>query len=343
MSIPIEKLLAVETIVVHAYGDGMCPDGLASAIILDDILPGREIVFATHGGRPIEPKPNTLFCDICPPDLLVKEFQAVGAIVLDHHKGYEGAQERITKSFEHHVFADEVLEPGVSGALLAFRHVWKPVHAHIAEKWPNLDINAYAGGLDPEFVERFAALVGVRDTFQKKSPDWQEANEQMRALLFYPPSHWVSSEAWGRSERPVNILRKVQRVDYMARMAVGKISLVKKVEDTKKQAAQALHFISDGGVNVVVFPSRYVSDVALLVEAEFVLGFQYVIEGGQPYMEISTRSHGDFDCAAFCAFFKGGGHTKAAGCKIKIEPDDPNPFVLLRRMMGQFESRTRDP
>jgi nanoRNase/pAp phosphatase (c-di-AMP/oligoRNAs hydrolase) len=60
-------------------------------------------------------------------------------------------------------------------------------------------------------------------------------------------------------------------------------------------------------------------------------------------LEISTRSRGSYDCAAFCTFFKGGGHTKAAGCKLKVESDDPNPFVTIRRMIGQFEARTSDP
>lgn len=342
MNIPIEKLLKVETFVVHAYSDGMCPDGLASAIILDDILPDREIIFATHQSRtPLPCKPNMLFCDICPPDNRVQEFQAVSAIVLDHHKGYEGAQECITKSFEHHVFADEKEEPGVSGALLAYRHVWRPVYEHIAKGWSREKGSDPDCGMDPIFVERFATLAGVRDTFQKQSPDWQEANEQMRALLFYPPSHWVSSESWGRSDKPTNILRKAKRTEYESRMEVGRIALAKKVEDTKRQAEQVVRFVSDEGVSVAVFPSRYVSDVASMIDAEFAIGFQYVVESGQPKLEISTRSRGDYNCTAFCTFFGGGGHTNAAGCKVDVWPDSPNPFVQIRAMLGQFEARAR--
>ena len=99
MTIPIEKLQAVKTIVVH----GNCPDGLASAIVLDDVLPGREIIHAVHQITPLEAKPGLLFCDICPPRDRVQEFRDVGTIVLNHHK----TQRDLIESFEHHAFGDE--------------------------------------------------------------------------------------------------------------------------------------------------------------------------------------------------------------------------------------------
>lgn len=111
-TIPIEKLEAVRTIVTHAY----CPDGIASARILRDVLPGREILYMTHNTPELAALPATegmLFCDFCPPHDRLDAFRAVDTIVLDHHKSVREDVE----SFSLHVFADEALEPGVCGAV----------------------------------------------------------------------------------------------------------------------------------------------------------------------------------------------------------------------------------
>lgn len=43
--------------------------------------------------------------------------------------------------------------------------------------------------------------------------------------------------------------------------------------------------------------------------------------------KVSSRANGDYDCAAVCAAFGGGGHTRAAGCTI--EADTPADAVAL--------------
>lgn len=86
-----------------------------------------------------------LFCDIAPPAERAHEFLPRVPVVLDHHKGAE----HLVKTFTHHVFADEKLEPGVSGAVLAYREVWKPLKP-----------------LGFTTAADFARLAGVCDTWQ---------------------------------------------------------------------------------------------------------------------------------------------------------------------------------
>ncbi len=118
--IDVEKLSAVRRVIVHAN----CADGMASAMILHDALPDAEVVFLQHGTAEFLSLPATtgmLFCDISPPADRVAEFVGVGAIVLDHHKTVRDVVEAFG---DCGVFADETKEPGVSGALLAYREVW---------------------------------------------------------------------------------------------------------------------------------------------------------------------------------------------------------------------------
>ena len=332
MSVPIEKLLAVKTIVVHSN----CPDGLASAMILDDVLPGREIIFAVHKVTKLEPKPNTLFCDICPPEDQVEEFRAAGAIVLDHHKGYRGAQEVITRSFEYHAFGDENKDPGVSGAVLAYRHVWKPLYEALALH-PDGAPSGYADRYDPVAVEHFAVLAGIRDTWQTKSFVWQEACAQAEMLLFYPRTCWIYPD------QPPRLLRTDKGVELAGRMEVGRIALQSKLAGSKRLAEHADYFASPKGVKVAILSARYVSDAADMVAADFCVGFSFTVESGKQKMLLSTRSRGSYDSTAFCHFYGGGGHTKAAGCTIDIEPGDLNPYALIRSLIERFETDAHLP
>ena len=45
--------------------------------------------------------------------------------------------------------------------------------------------------------------------------------------------------------------------------------------------------------------------------------------------KVSSRANGDYDCAAVCAAFGGGGHTRAAGCTIEAaSPADAVALVV---------------
>lgn len=324
--IPIEKLRAVQTIVVH----GNCPDGLASAIILDDVLPRREIIFATHKVTPLVAKPNMLFCDFCPPEEQAEAFRKVGTIVLDHHKGYQGQQEALTRSFEHHAFGDEEQDPGVSGAVLAYREVWQPFYRHMPEG-ARERLHSLQGTI------RFARLAGIRDTWQQKHEDWEESCVQSEMLMFYPLHYWIDQQD------PPHVLRPIAASLLEARMTVARVALQKKLDGSKTLSEKAFYFTSEKGVKVAILPARHVSDAADMVDAstDFVVGFSFTVEQGLPKMLLSTRARNGYDCTAFCHFYGGGGHKGAAGCIVELHDTDPNPYMKIRNMMRGFEAKAQ--
>lgn len=140
-------MIQIETLreVTHVYTHAHCPDGLASAMILKDAfrMLGMEpkIEFLVHGTDEHRlagwgDGMFALFCGIAPhPEAvegrMVGQFSGppleMPGIVLDHHKGAED----IVRSFgDRGVFADEKAEPGISGAVLAWREVWVPAWRH---------------------------------------------------------------------------------------------------------------------------------------------------------------------------------------------------------------------
>lgn len=123
MTINAEKLQTIRTIVTHEN----CSDGLASAMILKSVLPGAQVVFLSYNSaahKELSAIPGMIFCDFSPYVERVQEFIDAGAIVLDHHK----YQKDVVEAFgPNGVFADETSNPGVAGALLAYREVWLPL------------------------------------------------------------------------------------------------------------------------------------------------------------------------------------------------------------------------
>lgn len=168
--IPTEALRRVQRIIVHAD----CPDGIASAMILHDCLPDAEVIAVAYGPEreALEPGPADLFCDMTPPESKTAAFVEAGAIVLDHHKG---AREFVERFGELGVYADADEEPGVSGAVLAYREVW------------------YRGGISDkqQFVRNFAEVVGIRDCWLRLNKAWTVACERAEVLMFHPLSYWL--------------------------------------------------------------------------------------------------------------------------------------------------------
>lgn len=154
--------------VVVVYTHGKCPDGLASAMILKDAFrmlgTSPRIEFLVHGTPEHQAATDTteqaLFCDIAPRAGSGSFLdRSRWPIVLDHHKG---AEELVRSFGELGVFADEKLEPGVSGAVLAFREVWSLAYEHAARRGRHPIDKTY-----PQ-VKDFADSVGARDTWQTK-------------------------------------------------------------------------------------------------------------------------------------------------------------------------------
>lgn len=306
-----ELLTQIRKVVTHEN----CADGIASAVLVHDVLPEAEIVFCQYGTdayRNLQAEPGMLFCDFAPPRERAAEFVAAGAIVLDHHKG---AQDIVAMFGERGVFADETSEPGVSGALLAFRHIYCRMRP----------------GGDPHIdevrddAEEFATLVGVRDTWQRDHAEWEDACALAEGLRFYG---WPGAfrETW-TSQVSLGHLLRAKHMDHVTRAVAG-----------------AYRFTTSKGTRVVVFSGlRLTSDAAELIgpEADLVIGFEYMgLEGGIASLAFSTRSHTGYDCAALCKAFGGGGHTAAAGFTARFEPlnmDVSNPYALLAARLRIYE------
>lgn len=316
--ITLDALKAVRTIVVHDN----CADGLSSALIARDACPDAEIVFLQYGTDAfvnLPATPGMLFADISPHPDRVAEFVAAGAIVLDHHR----TQRSIVEAFgDNGVFGDETTQPGVCGATLVYEHVYKPVHA--ARTPQQKDETA-------DFVSQFARLAGVRDTWQRRDPQWHEAGVQQATLMFFPPQFWLEKT-----------LEQIAAAWPQYRW-IGDIQVAKHEERVAKASRDSDRFTTARGTRVVCFEGvRFSSDAAerLDKEVDLVIGFSYRVEEGVPKLLLSTRSHTDFDCADFARSYGGGGHTRAAGCCINFDiTDAPNPYAMIRNLLTEYEER----
>lgn len=297
-----EALAAVRTIVTHDE----CADGTASAILLHDALPDAEVVFVDYGAAAdrLVAGPGMLFCDFSPPSARVDEFVAAGAIVLDHHRSARGAVERFAA---RGIFGDERADPGVSGAVLAYRHVWRARRA---------------GSPDQPFAEWFAATAGARDTWQTSSPGWHDGCIQHALLTAFDNRFWLAT--------PLASLAR----DWADRYAWIGVQLIARQRDRLARAITAAHrFTTRRGLRGVAIEGlSYASDAAEQLDAEvdLVIAFGFAEHAGAPVMHVSLRSHAGFDCAAFAQRFGGGGHTRAAGFDVPLAAWDP--FRLIERM-----------
>lgn len=316
-----DKLEAVATVICHRNLDSPCPDGVASALLLRDALPEAKVRFVAYGSElaALAPFPGALFCDISPPATRAEEWLAAGALVLDHHR----TAERVALAFSdagRGVFADEKGDPGVSGAVLAYRHVWLPL------RYPD----GGAPGRRHVVVERFAALAGIRDTWQRESDAWRDACAQGEALAFWP---W---DAWPRDGFALGMSREMG-----AMLNLGYTLLEKREERTARIAAEGYRAITRRETRVLIVPTRETSDVAEALGAavDLVVGFDFgLVDGRLPAMRLSTRSHAAFDCAAFCRAAGGGGHTRAAGAEILLSGTARNPYALVVEMLDAHEA-----
>ena len=354
--IHIDKIRALKTLFVHAYPDNPCPDGLAAALIVRDALPSIEVRFLVHGTREFEELVaglGMLFCDIIPPAARAAEFVEAGAIVLDHH----ATARPIVEMFgELGVYADACSEPGVSGAVLAFREIWLPIKE--SELPPGFDMSCSrtrARHLDDRNrISRFAMLTGVRDTWQRTSPHWREACEQMAALMFYPD--WLpTSEPRSGEKRGGSLFE--EGGDFDARMAIGKTLLLKAEAETAALVKQALTYTTTlaspdlhkgpprSGTRIAILPSCRISDAANLIDADVVVGFQFTASDTEPpAMRVSLRSRGDYDVSKLAATFKGGGgHKGAAGMSIPVHSSMTHPYLTIREVIARYENSVETP
>ncbi len=302
-----ELLLNVKKIVVHKF----CHDGTTSAMIIKDVLHDVEVFFAGHKDKEyleLEAVPGILFCDISPPPGREKEFFDVKSIVLDHHVKCE----KIIKDFEAaDLGAYGETADGISGAVLAYNHVWMPLEEKA--KTPK------------RLVCSLQRLAGIRDTYQKDSIEWVDAQEQTEALAFYPSEHFLDNHACA-------ILPEEK--------ALGRV-LCERNDSILKRAVEGAFILHWNNVKVGIIPGhKIISDAAEElrknnVPITFSFGFK-LSEYKTPFMIISSRSDGSFDCNQFASYFNGGGHVQAAGgMSIDIKDETPSPYTVIKLMLEQ--------
>lgn len=318
----LEMLARVSNIVCHDN----CADGTVSAMFLHDALPHAQIQFCQYGAsqEKLEVRPNMLFCDFSPHESKYLDFVEAGAVILDHHKSARSIVEAFGK---HGVFADEATEPGVSGAMMAFRHVW----LHLAPgRFKYHDV---------KYASDIARLTGIRDTWQKHDPEWLTACELGETIRFFSQGSWLVEKPFSRKHRAW----------WDSRLAVGQRLIEKQQVTLRKVLSGAYNFSSKAGTRVVLFPgTTLTSDACELVKetADLIVGFDYfAIEDGQAALGYSLRSYASspFDCQAFCKTLGGGGHSKAAGFSVRFDPalGTGDPYSLFRARLGDYEAQAR--
>jgi oligoribonuclease NrnB/cAMP/cGMP phosphodiesterase (DHH superfamily) len=267
----------ITTIVTHAN----CPDGKASAIILNRFFPEARVIFLQYNSKQhleLEAKPGMLFCDFSPPRERIQDFVQAGAYVLDHHKY---AKDIVEAFGDHGVYASEE-ERGVSGAVLAYREVIEPIFGEME---------------DPR---RLATLAGIRDCWVKESPLWQEAAEQAAALQFFD-WEYLLSKGFGVEEMELGkylyqkTLTKAKDIVANNLLDCGKIAIMSGLETS--DVADALFEINP--------------------KIDILAGFAFVIENNKSKMVVSLRSRTGVDVGCIAKRNGGGGHGQAAGFSIE--------------------------
>jgi hypothetical protein len=216
MTFSVDRLREIKTIISHET----CADGLASAMILKAALPDADVRFVKYNSEEhekLEAKEGMLFCDFSPHKSRTQDFIDVRAIVLDHH-----AKEVVEPFGESGIFADIKVEPGVSGAMLAYLHVYVPILG------------------ENDLVGSFACICGIYDTWQTKSPLWKKSREYTEALFFFPKKDWLQDPIFPSCKET-----------WDSRMNLGRI-LVEKKDWTVKKALEEAYRATVGPLKVMM-------------------------------------------------------------------------------------------
>jgi hypothetical protein len=357
--IPIEVLKRVQVVYTHKN----CPDGMATAMILKDAFrmlgTNPRIEFLAHNTKEHRESGYMLedglklFCDIAPhPDTanILSGTLPKGGIVLDHHKGVE----ELVRSFgEFGVFADEELDPGVSGAVLAYCEVWEPIWQHGPSAVRD------RGGLRSS-TDDFAMCVGARDTWQTKDPRFHRGQWISKFLMSKPAAFFLDQVVpYGRRGEAPEVR---PHTPYLSDEEVhAGTALFDAHEEAVRQAVDQCVNLFVEGFHLHIFQEqasgfRLTSDVAEALRrrfdegdgehpppADIIVGFSYVVDmpGGDPKLLYSLRSTCSFDVAAFAKANGGGGHTKAAGFSVPIRhrsggATNLDPYLEIFKRVADF-------
>jgi len=315
----LEQLQAVKTIVCHQNSPGSpCPDGVASAIVLRDVLPLAEVVFCDHDQiRRLAPKEHMLFCDITPNPDQIPAFQEVGSLVLDHHEANRVA----TQAFGENGYYRSGY--GYSGAYHAFTQVWMKLRSTVP------------GATEMQLMHDFAGMAAIRDSWHKSHPWWGKACEQAEALRFWPWEKW-----------PVHPFETDHhKAVFQQLLDVGGVLYEKRMAGARRTAEEAWMHTTTRGTRVAIIPTVETSDAADLIEADVVVGFQYRLGAEGLKLVLSMRARGVYDVGSFCKGLGVGGHRAAAGVTIRADAVEAfaaafaahAPYMLIPRLFVGYE------
>lgn len=287
MSFKLDKSHRIDHIVCHSN----CPDGTVSAIILSTVYPYARVTFVNYGElayETIKAEEGMLFCDITPPLSRAQEFEDVGVVVLDHHK------KELVDPYRYGYFSSE---PGVSGAVLAFR----AVEDRLTEE-------------EQEHFESLSTAIGVRDTWMKESGLWKSSSVISSGIHSLPFDSWKH--------------KKVNRL-YTLAETLGEAARLRTERTVKEILESPFTFKNDAG-NTFLLTSGggKISDLDDASPFDVSISFSYILNSTKPIVVFSLRSK-SFDVRSIAEQFGGGGHQKAAGFHLNLKPGlDPVSFII---------------
>ena len=255
----------------------------------------------------MEPKPGIIFCDFSPHPSIAQRFVEAGSYVLDHH---EYAKDVVESFGERGVYADAVNEPGVSGAVLAYREVYVP--------WAN-ENKIHNEEMDAWLI--FVSLVGVRDCWVEDDATFQAACEQSAVLHFYDFDYLYSKGGY---------------LDH-SDLELGRY-LYKRNLNKAKETAEKKLIIRD---KIAVMCGTDTSDVAGIAAdihgIDILAGFKIVIEEGNAKVVVSMRSRGETDVGVIAKANGGGGHKHAAGFSFDLNTSKNYYGTLIDIVFSKIE------
>jgi len=287
---------------MHILTHANCPDGIMSALVYRLRYGDVPVTFCQYGKPLPAPAAGQVFVDFSPPADLAPAYVAAGAQCLDHHPTAEAVVRLFGDSGTYRN------GPGISGATLALE-------------------DCYPDGDAWDQLVPMVTLAGIRDTWQKDSPLWEEACDQAAGLLFWP------------AEDLLTVARDATRLPELeAMLAVGKPARKRHLDRCREALAGAAKGVY-GGVTWTIFQGAdLASDAADMADTDLVVGVK--MEADRTVF--SCRSRKGVDVSALAKMYGGGGHRAAAGFTMERKPEveDMHPFQVFWDAFVSFHIRS---
>jgi len=304
--IPLDLLKQVK----HVYYHANCGDGIASAVIVHQALPGvsfRALDYNDKDFATLEPKPNSLFVDISPRDN-ADAWKAFDPIVLDHHS----SNKENVESFPYGIYGDNSL---YSGAMLAYEYVYMPAITPVSfvKEIPKRDGSTIMGvelaALDTyherlRYTHRFAELTWIVDTWQQQHPDIKEALH-----------HYSGINALGLS-KIISMLQYKTIADIAPSIKLIGEVMTDRADAEAQRRLENVHISQCNVFKIAIFNQDIINGalVKLLLERGIDVIVKWSVVGN--LVSLSFRTNGRISAIDLAKRFGGGGHERAAGGRL---------------------------